>query len=83
MRPMRRTPLGSESWITPNEVPRNANQENEMFEYEMATARRADLIREADRYRMVREAKAHRASSRNQESERSVRGTRSRFTRAA
>ncbi|MGW0393085.1 hypothetical protein ACWDYJ_19755 [Streptomyces sp. NPDC003042] len=56
-----------------------------MFEYEMATARRADLIREADQYRMVREAKkAHRASSsRSQEPEGSVRGSRSRFTRAA
>uniref|UniRef100_A0AAU2JWE4 Uncharacterized protein n=1 Tax=Streptomyces sp. NBC_00049 TaxID=2903617 RepID=A0AAU2JWE4_9ACTN len=55
-----------------------------MFEYEMATARRADLIREADEYRMVREAKkARRAASRSQEPEGSVRGHRSRFTRAA
>ncbi|MFD5507995.1 hypothetical protein [Streptomyces sp. NPDC059761] len=55
-----------------------------MFEYEIATARRADLIREADRYRLVQEAKkARRASSRSQEPERQVRGQRSRFTRAA
>ncbi|UQX03129.1 hypothetical protein [Streptomyces sp. RerS4] len=55
-----------------------------MFEYEMATARRADLIREADRYRMVREArKALRASARRQEPESAVRGNRLRFTRAA
>lgn len=55
-----------------------------MFEYEMATARRADLIREADRFRMVQQAKkADRAASRGQESERSARGHRSLFTRAA
>ncbi|WP_182508544.1 hypothetical protein [Streptomyces sp. WM6372] len=55
-----------------------------MFEYEIATARRADLIRQADRYRVVQEArKARRASSRSQEPERPVRGQRSRFTRAA
>ncbi|MFD8983472.1 hypothetical protein [Streptomyces sp. NPDC059564] len=65
-------------------MPRNATREYEMFEYEIATARRADLLREADRYRMVQEArKAHRASSRSQEPERSVSGIRSRFTRAA
>ncbi|MET9608004.1 hypothetical protein ABZZ17_23525 [Streptomyces sp. NPDC006512] len=55
-----------------------------MFEYEMANARRADLIREADAYRMVQEAKkARRASSRSQEPEGSVRAIRSLFTRAA
>lgn len=55
-----------------------------MFEYELAAARRADLIREADEYRLVREAKkARRASSRRQEPERAVRGHRSRFARAA
>ncbi|MFZ3500555.1 hypothetical protein ACODT5_46310 [Streptomyces sp. 5.8] len=55
-----------------------------MFEYEIATARRADLIREADAYRLAREAqKAHRSSSSSQEPEGSVRGQRGRFTRAA
>ncbi|MER7467718.1 hypothetical protein [Streptomyces sp. NPDC097981] len=55
-----------------------------MFEYEIATARRADLIREADEFRRVQEAKkARRVSSRSQEPEGSVRGQRSRFTRAA
>ncbi|MEU8778989.1 hypothetical protein [Streptomyces sp. NPDC048606] len=55
-----------------------------MFEYEMATARRADLIREADRYRMIREArKARRATPRGQEPESAVRGNRGRFARAA
>ncbi|MEU6891381.1 hypothetical protein ABZ934_06205 [Streptomyces sp. NPDC046557] len=57
-----------------------------MFAYELATARHADLIRRADRYRLVREAKNARraASSRSQEPEGvSVRALRSRFTRAA
>ncbi|MEV7519924.1 hypothetical protein [Streptomyces sp. NPDC091371] len=55
-----------------------------MFEYEIATARRADLIREADEYRLIREAKkARRASSRSQETEGPVSGHRSRFARAA
>lgn len=55
-----------------------------MFEYEMAAARRTDLIREADAYRRVLEAKkARRASSRGEDPEGSVRGHRSRFTRAA
>ncbi|MFI6146284.1 hypothetical protein [Streptomyces sp. NPDC051109] len=55
-----------------------------MFEYEIATARHADLIRQADRFRLVQEAKkARRAFSRSQEPERQVRGQRSRFTRAA
>ncbi|MFF3211608.1 hypothetical protein ACFYYB_13235 [Streptomyces sp. NPDC002886] len=54
-----------------------------MFEYEIATARRADLIREADAYRLVREAKKARRFSRSQEPEGSVRGQRGRFTRAA
>ncbi|MCX4528273.1 MULTISPECIES: hypothetical protein [unclassified Streptomyces] len=55
-----------------------------MFEYEMAHARHADLIREAAEYRQAREArKAHRASSRGKEPEGSVRGSRSRFARAA
>ncbi|MFG2878073.1 hypothetical protein ACGFYU_24225 [Streptomyces sp. NPDC048337] len=55
-----------------------------MFEYEIATARRADLIRQADEYRLIREAKkARRAASRSQEPEGSVRGNRSRFARAA
>ncbi|WP_411101749.1 hypothetical protein [Streptomyces sp. cmx-4-9] len=57
-----------------------------MFEYEMAAVRRAELIREADAYRMVREArKARKAgrASRSQEPEGSVRGVHSRFTPAA
>ncbi|WP_327133707.1 hypothetical protein OG311_26400 [Streptomyces sp. NBC_01343] len=55
-----------------------------MFEYEIANTRHADLIRQAARYRLVREAKkARRASSRSQEPERQVRSQRSRFTRAA
>ncbi|MCX4690844.1 hypothetical protein [Streptomyces sp. NBC_01408] len=55
-----------------------------MFEHEMASARHAALIREADAYRMVLEArKARRAASRSQEPEGLVRGVRSRFTRAA
>ena len=55
-----------------------------MFEYEIAAARNADLIREADAYRLVREAeKARRASSRSQEPERVVREHRSRFARTA
>ncbi|MFD7628913.1 hypothetical protein ACFV7Q_23250 [Streptomyces sp. NPDC059851] len=55
-----------------------------MFEYEMAAARSADLIRAADRYRRIREAKeAHRASSRSKDPEGRVRGHRSRFARAA
>lgn len=83
MSPMCRTPLGRESWITPNEVPEKATRENEMFEYEIATARRADLIREADRYRAVREAKKASRTSRSQESERTVSRHRGLFTRAA
>ncbi|MEU7553509.1 hypothetical protein AB0B01_14370 [Streptomyces sp. NPDC044571] len=55
-----------------------------MFEYEIAMARRADLIREAEAYRRVQEAaKAHSGSSRSQEPERPVRGARGRFARAA
>ncbi|MFJ6794193.1 hypothetical protein [Streptomyces sp. NPDC091268] len=54
-----------------------------MFEYEMSIARRADLIREADAYRLLKDAKRARRSSRSQEPEGSVRGHRSRFTRAA
>ncbi|MFG2980889.1 hypothetical protein ACGFYQ_06445 [Streptomyces sp. NPDC048258] len=55
-----------------------------MFEYEIAAARNADLIREADAYRLVRVAeKARRANSRTQEPEGAVRGHRSRFARAA
>ncbi|MCX4781230.1 hypothetical protein [Streptomyces sp. NBC_01264] len=55
-----------------------------MFEYEIATARRDDLIREADAFRLVQEAKkARRLFSRSQEPEGSVRGQRGRFTRAA
>ncbi|MFJ8164644.1 hypothetical protein ACIRBY_27455 [Streptomyces sp. NPDC096136] len=54
-----------------------------MFESEIATARRADLIREADRYRMAREAKKAPRTSRGQESERTVSRHRSLFTRAA
>ncbi|WP_199885388.1 hypothetical protein [Streptomyces sp. CB00455] len=56
-----------------------------MFEYEIATARSADLIREADAYRLAREAeKARRVpSSRSREREGSVRGHRGRFARAA
>jgi hypothetical protein len=55
-----------------------------MFEYEMATARRDDLIREAEAYRLLRDAKrAHRALSRSQEPERPVREHRGRFARVA
>lgn len=54
-----------------------------MFEYEMAIARRADLLREADAYRLARAARKARRSSRGQEPEGSVSGNRSRFTRAA
>ncbi|MFJ9341713.1 hypothetical protein ACIRP0_20785 [Streptomyces sp. NPDC101733] len=58
-----------------------------MFEYEIATARHQELIHEAERYRMAREArtarKADRSSSRSQEAEGSVRGHRGLFTRAA
>ncbi|MFD4242489.1 hypothetical protein ACFWP3_12955 [Streptomyces sp. NPDC058525] len=55
-----------------------------MFEYEIAAARTADLIREADAYRLAREAKkARRSSSRSQEPEEAVRGHRGRFARAA
>ncbi|WP_405488540.1 hypothetical protein [Streptomyces sp. NBC_00096] len=55
-----------------------------MFQYEIATARHDDLIREADAYRLVQEAKkSRRLFSRNQEPEGSVRGHRSRFARAA
>lgn len=55
-----------------------------MFEYEMAAARSADLIREADEYRLVREAKkARRASLRRQEPEGPVREHHNRFARAA
>lgn len=55
-----------------------------MFEYEMAAARSADLIRQADAYRLIREAKrARRAASRSQEPGGPVRGHRSRFARAA
>lgn len=55
-----------------------------MFQYEIASARHADLIREADAFRLVQEAKkARRAFSRSQEPEGSVRGQRGRFTRAA
>ncbi|MER5874100.1 hypothetical protein [Streptomyces sp. NPDC002044] len=56
-----------------------------MFEYEMAAARTAELIREADAYRLAREAKRaqRRAPSRSQEPEGAVRGHRGRFARAA
>ncbi|WP_329198538.1 MULTISPECIES: hypothetical protein [unclassified Streptomyces] len=57
-----------------------------MFAYEIATARRADLIREADNYRLVREARKARraASSRSRESGGTVvTSQRSRFTPAA
>ncbi|MBT2451673.1 hypothetical protein J7F03_32365 [Streptomyces sp. ISL-43] len=55
-----------------------------MFEYEIANARRNDLIREADAYRLVQEAKkARRVFSRSQESEGPVRSLRGSFTRAA
>ncbi|MEU9416421.1 hypothetical protein [Streptomyces sp. NPDC051000] len=54
-----------------------------MFEYEMANARRADLLREADAYRLARAAKKARRRSRGQEPEGSVNAIRSRFTRAA
>ncbi|MCY0921335.1 MULTISPECIES: hypothetical protein [unclassified Streptomyces] len=64
-------------------MPERATREYEMFEYEMAIARRADLLREADAYRLARVAKKARRSSRGQEPEGSVSGIRSRFTRAA
>lgn len=54
-----------------------------MFEYEIATARRADLIREADLYRMAQEAKKAPFGSRGQNRERTVSRHRSLFTRAA
>ncbi|MEU3771727.1 hypothetical protein AB0F11_00635 [Streptomyces sp. NPDC032472] len=55
-----------------------------MFEYELATLRRADLLREAEAYRLARAAsKAHRVPTRSQEPEGTVREGRSRFTRAA
>ncbi|MCB5182918.1 hypothetical protein [Streptomyces antimicrobicus] len=54
-----------------------------MFEYEIAVARRADLYREADRYRLVRKAQAARRSARREEAEGKVRGDRSVFGRAA
>ncbi|MFE2284903.1 hypothetical protein ACFXDJ_12110 [Streptomyces sp. NPDC059443] len=61
-----------------------------MFEYEIATARREALIREADAYRLAQEAKkaakaekARGVFSRSQNPERPVRGNRARFTRAA
>ncbi|MGW7103087.1 hypothetical protein [Streptomyces sp. NPDC054838] len=57
-----------------------------MFAYEIATAHHTDLIRRADRYRLVREAKkaSRAASARSQETEGApVRVQRSRFTRAA
>ncbi|GHB49342.1 hypothetical protein GCM10010347_19090 [Streptomyces cirratus] len=57
-----------------------------MFAYEIATARRADLIREAADYRLAREAKKARraASSRSRESGGAlVTSQRSRFTPAA
>ncbi|MFE2924912.1 hypothetical protein [Streptomyces goshikiensis] len=54
-----------------------------MFEYEMAHARHTDLLREAAEFRRAREArKAHR-SSRDKDPEGPVRGSRSRFARAA
>ncbi|MEW2416867.1 hypothetical protein AB0953_24490 [Streptomyces sp. NPDC046866] len=55
-----------------------------MFEYELATLRRADLIREAEEYRLARAAKkAHRLLTHSQEPEGPVRRSRSSFTRAA
>ncbi|WP_328300953.1 hypothetical protein OG389_26545 [Streptomyces sp. NBC_00435] len=55
-----------------------------MFQYEIAATRRDELIREADAYRLVQEAKkSRRFLSRNQEPEGSVRGHRGRFARAA
>ncbi|MEV7542142.1 hypothetical protein [Streptomyces sp. NPDC089915] len=64
-------------------MPRRATGENEMFEYEIATARRADLIREADLYRMAQEAKKAPRGSLGQNRERTVSRHRSLFTRAA
>ncbi|RSS60508.1 hypothetical protein [Streptomyces sp. WAC06614] len=58
-------------------------EENQMFEYEIAVARRADLYREADRYRMVRQVEAALRSGRREESEGKVRDGRSFFGRAA
>ncbi|MFJ3925881.1 hypothetical protein [Streptomyces sp. NPDC090022] len=49
-----------------------------MFEHEIASSRRADLLREAAEYRLVRQAKRARRS-RGNESEGRVRRSRSRF----
>ncbi|MFB7180159.1 hypothetical protein ACFCYI_20980 [Streptomyces sp. NPDC056257] len=55
-----------------------------MFEYEIAaTARTADLLREAAAYRTVREAGARRASLLHLEPRGSVRALRSRLARTA
>ncbi|WP_150517700.1 hypothetical protein [Streptomyces subrutilus] len=68
-------------------MPEKPPREYAMFEYEMAAARSADLIRRADEYRRAREArearKALRRSSRGREAEGPVRTQRGRFTRAA
>ncbi|MEV8535937.1 hypothetical protein [Streptomyces sp. NPDC051211] len=60
-------------------------RENEMFAYEIAETRRAELIRQADAYRRVQQAKkaARRRSAPAQEPEGTVRAHRSRFTPAA
>ncbi|MFF5444850.1 hypothetical protein [Streptomyces sp. NPDC012888] len=54
-----------------------------MFEYEIAAARQADLIREAEAYRRARLAAEASRSSRGQETEGRVNRHRSRFVRAA
>ncbi|WP_246201626.1 hypothetical protein [Streptomyces alboniger] len=93
---MRRTPLGDESEDIAesdtsddhrNAPPRQA-EGYEMFEYEMYQMRAADLAREADRRRLIREARGNRAAARRSgrdeaEGRVSVPLWRSRFTRAA
>ncbi|MBW5425804.1 hypothetical protein GKQ77_30290 [Streptomyces sp. BG9H] len=59
-----------------------------MFEYEMHQMRAADLIREADRRRLIREARGNRAAARRSgrdkaEGRVSAPLWKSRFTRAA
>ncbi|MBW5485200.1 hypothetical protein [Streptomyces bambusae] len=54
-----------------------------MFEYEIAIARRADLIREADSYRMVRKVEAARRHGRGKDGEGRTIDLRSLFGRVA
>ncbi|MEV7618108.1 hypothetical protein [Streptomyces sp. NPDC089799] len=55
-----------------------------MFQHEIATARRAELLRQATEYRQARQAvQARRESQRSQEPEGQVREQRNRFVRVA